>query len=90
MAQAEAVGPYEALAQASGVELRDAQNRPISRPELAAALGTVQKAETRASEKAAGAHALKAWLEALETAAALAAGLKRPEPEGALAAAAAG
>lgn len=46
LAQAEVIGPYAALSQGAGVELRDAQNRPISRTALARELRAGAAAES--------------------------------------------
>lgn len=46
LSQAQAAGPYAALSQGSGVELRDAHNRPISRAALARELRAGASAES--------------------------------------------
>lgn len=54
LSQAQAAGPYAALSQGSGVELRDAHNRPISRAALARELraGAAAESEPVASRAA--------------------------------------
>jgi hypothetical protein len=54
LSQAQAVGPYAALSQGPGIELRDANNRPISRAALARELraGAAAEAEPVASRAA--------------------------------------
>ncbi|MBI3299707.1 MAG: hypothetical protein HYZ75_16190 [Elusimicrobia bacterium] len=75
--QAATVSPYEALRQGSGVELRDAFNRPISRAELSREL----RAGARAEAALAATPAAKAWSEFVERAESLARALRGERSE---------
>lgn len=86
LGQASTVGPWAALEQGAGLELRDAENQPISREALAGELKSAAREEAQAAASASS----RLWSDFVERAGGLASALRteRPARDGASAVAA--